>query len=133
MFLAELNEAIRLVLQQFLLQNLKFGVIEGTSIMLSEFLILLLSTFTFRMFLFLSAQYVIAPASAFWLFSASCFFEAQTMYDNNALDIILENPVTFVVASFLGLGVNVLSSYVIQATSSLTMKVLNYLYNKTLF
>ena len=45
MLLAEVTEAVRLVLTQFLLQNLKFGVVEG--------------------------QYVLAPASAFWLFLAS--------------------------------------------------------------
>ena len=45
MLLAEVTEAVRLVLTQFLLKNLKFGVVEG--------------------------QYVLAPASAFWLFLAS--------------------------------------------------------------
>ena len=49
MFLAELTEAVRLVMTQFLLQNMKFGVVEGL--------------------------YVLAPASAFWLFLASACYE----------------------------------------------------------
>lgn len=48
MLLAEITEAVRLVLTQFLLQNLKFGIVEG--------------------------QYVLAPASAFWLFTASALY-----------------------------------------------------------
>ena len=98
MFMAEATEAIRLLMTQFLLQNLKFGVVEG--------------------------QYVIAPASAFWLFLASGVFEFGAMVQNDAFSIIAANPGTFLVASFLGLGVNFLSYLVIQATSSLTMKVL---------
>ena len=49
MLLAEFTEAVRLVMTQFLLQNMKFGVVEG--------------------------QYVLAPASAFWLFLASACYE----------------------------------------------------------
>lgn len=98
MFMAEATEAIRLLMTQFLLQNLKFGVVEG--------------------------QYVLAPASAFWLFLASFAFEFNTMLEKNAFSIILANPLTFLLASCLGLGINFLSYYVIQATSSLTMKVL---------
>lgn len=98
MLMAEATEAIRLLMTQFLLQNLKFGVVEG--------------------------QYVLAPASAFWLFLASVVFELNTMIDKGAFSIIAANPGTFIVASGLGLGVNFLSYLVIQATSSLTMKVL---------
>lgn len=49
MFMAEFTEAIRLLMTQFLLHHCKFGVIEG--------------------------QYVLAPATAFWLFMASAWFE----------------------------------------------------------
>ena len=98
MLMAEATEAIRLLMTQFLLQNLKFGVVEG--------------------------QYVLAPASAFWLFLASGVFELNTMIAKGAFSIIAANPGTFIVASGLGLGVNFLSYLVIQATSSLTMKVL---------
>jgi drug/metabolite transporter (DMT)-like permease len=80
------------------LQNLKFGVIEG--------------------------QYVLAPASAFWLFLASGFFELPKMIETNAFSILIKNPGAFLVASSMGLCVNFLSYLVIQATSSLTMKVL---------
>ena len=103
MFVAELTEALRLLLTQFLLQNLKFGVIEG--------------------------QYILAPASAFWLFGASAVFEWRKMYDDGAFLIIWQNPLPFALAGFLGLGINFLSYYVIQATSSLTMKVLGTLRN----
>ena len=98
MFLAELAEGIRLILTQFFLQQLKFGVIEG--------------------------QYVLAPASAFWLFAASAFYELPTMIKNNAFTIVGDNIGLFFVASFMGIAVNFLSYLVIQSTSSLTMKVL---------
>jgi len=53
MFLAEFTEAIRLLMTQFLLHHCKFGVIEG--------------------------QYVLAPATAFWLFVASAWFEGAAL------------------------------------------------------
>ena len=98
MLMSEATEAIRLVMTQFLLQNLKFGVIEG--------------------------QYVLAPASAFWLFLASGFFELPKMIETDAFSILIKNPGAFLLASCMGLCVNFLSYLVIQATSSLTMKVL---------
>ena len=98
MLLSEATEAIRLVMTQFLLQNLKFGVIEGL--------------------------YILSPASAFWLFLASGFFELPKMIETNAFSILIKNPGAFLVASTMGLCVNFLSYLVIQATSSLTMKVL---------
>ena len=97
MFLAELTEAVRLVMTQFLLQNMKFGVVEGL--------------------------YVLAPASAFWLFLASACYEFRDMSNKGAFLVVASNPLTFLAASTMGLGVNFLSYYVIQATSSLTMKV----------
>ena len=97
MFLAELTEAVRLVMTQFLLQNMKFGVVEGL--------------------------YVLAPASAFWLFLASAWYEFRDMSNKGAFLVVAANPLTFLAASTMGLGVNFLSYYVIQATSSLTMKV----------
>jgi hypothetical protein len=98
MFLAELTEAIRLICTQFFLQQLKFGVVEG--------------------------QYVLAPASAFWLFLASFIYESKAMYEKNALGTITSNIPIFIIASFMGIGVNYLSYLVIQSTSSLTMKIL---------
>ncbi len=74
-------------------------------------------------------QYVLSPASAFWLFLASAFYELPTMYRNNASEIILNNIPAFFVASFMGIGVNYLSYLVIQYTSSLTMKILGTVRN----
>lgn len=103
MFSSEIAEAIRLLLTQFLLQNLKFNVIEN--------------------------QYIIAPASTFWLFLASLIFEMPTMIERNAFLVIFNNFPLFLLASCMGLGVNYLSNIVIQLTSSLTMKVLGTLRN----
>lgn len=103
MFSAETAEAIRLILTQYFLQNLKFGVVEG--------------------------QYVLAPASAFWLFLASFLYEFEDMKNAGAFSIILQYPLYFLVASSMGLAVNFLSYLVIQSTSSLTMKVLGTLRN----
>jgi drug/metabolite transporter (DMT)-like permease len=103
MFAAETAEAIRLVLTQFFLQNLKFGVVEG--------------------------QYVLAPASAFWLFLASFVYEFDSMRKTGAFSVVASNPLLFLAASSMGLAVNFLSYLVIQSTSSLTMKVLGTLRN----
>ena len=45
------------------------------------------------------------------------------MSNKGAFLVVASNPLTFLAASTMGLGVNFLSYYVIQATSSLTMKV----------
>mmetsp|Transcript_23114 Transcript_23114/g.25323 ORF Transcript_23114/g.25323 Transcript_23114/m.25323 type:complete len:345 (+) Transcript_23114:184-1218(+) len=103
MFLSEFAEAIRLVITQFFLQQLKFGVIES--------------------------QYVLAPASAFWLFSASLFLEFPTMYEKGSFQVVLENPGTFLVAACTGIGVNFITYFVIQYTSSLSMKILGTVRN----
>lgn len=103
MLLAQIAEAIRLIITQFFLQQLKFGVIEG--------------------------QYVLSPASAFWLFLASAIYELPTMYKDDAITIIYNNIPAFFIASFMGIGVNYLSYLVIQYTSSLTMKILGTVRN----
>jgi len=46
------------------------------------------------------------------------------MIETNAFEVLIKNPSAFLVASSLGICVNFLSYLVIQATSSLTMKVL---------
>ena len=51
------------------------------------------------------------------------------MVEKNAWQIMYSNPILFLSASFMGLGVNYLSYLVIQATSSLTMKVLSTIRN----
>jgi hypothetical protein len=103
MLLSEITEAVRLILTQFLLKQMKFGVVEG--------------------------QYVLAPASAFWLMLASLVFESQKMYELNAVAIFIESFPYFMLASCLGVIVNFMAYSVIQATSSLTMKMLGTLRN----
>jgi len=101
MMLSAVMEAVRLVLTQFLLKQCKFGVVEG--------------------------QYVLSPASALWLFIASALFEFRQMYENNAMKIIVDNFSFFLLASVAGVVVNFMAYSVIQATNSLTMKMLGTL------
>jgi hypothetical protein len=96
---AELGEVSRLVLTQYLLQNLKFGVWEG--------------------------QYLLAPASFLCITIASAFFEWQDMLLPENIQIVRTNLPMFVWAGAIGLLVNVASFMVIQLTSSVTLKVLN--------
>lgn len=49
--------------------------------------------------------------------------------ETRAYLIIYNNPLTFLLASLMGLGINFLSYFVIQVTSSLTMKILGTLRN----
>lgn len=101
MMLSAVTEAVRLVLTQYLLKQLQFGVIEG--------------------------QYVLAPASAFWLFAASAVFEFRQMYEKGALLILINNLPFFILASVMGVIVNFMAYSVIQATNSLMMKMLGTL------
>lgn len=102
-FFAECCEAIRLVLTQFLLQNMRFSIIEG--------------------------QYYLSPISAFFLFLASILLEFSEMYSKNAFSIIIDNLFIFICASCLGLVINYLTYVVIQETSSLTLKILGSVRN----
>jgi hypothetical protein len=101
MFMSEIAEAVRLILTQFLLKQMKFGVIEG--------------------------QYVLAPACAFWLFAASAIFEMPQMYEKNAIYVLGEQFQFFLLASLLGVITNFMAYSVIQATNSLMMKMLGTL------
>lgn len=103
MLMSEIFESVRLILSQFLLKDLKFSVIES--------------------------QYILAPASGCCLFVLSVFLEIPLMIENNAFSILFDQASVFVYASLLGLTVNYLSYFVIQATSSLTLKVLGTLRN----
>merc|ERR550537_960527 len=96
--MAETSEATRLALTQFLLQNLKFSVIES--------------------------QYILAPASALSLIVASLLFEGRAMIADNSWAIVVAHPLDFFLACTLGLAVNLLSMAVVKTTNSVTLKVL---------
>lgn len=98
MLLSEVFEAVRLVLTQFLLKDLKMGVIEG--------------------------QYVLAPATAFCLFFASAGVEVPHMIKTGQYSALANFPLLFAVSAVLGIIVNFLSYFVIQLTSSLSLKIL---------
>jgi drug/metabolite transporter (DMT)-like permease len=96
-------EAVRLVLTQFFLKNLKFGVIQ--------------------------TQYLLSPASALWLFAASLVFEIPQMMVKKDILILINNPTPVLVMILTGVGMNFVSNMVIQFTSSLTMKILTTMRN----
>lgn len=98
MLTAEVAEAVRLVLTQKLLQNLKFGVIEG--------------------------QYYMAPVSALWLFTASAFLELPRAFRSNAWTVVQDQYQLFILSALLGFFVNICTFLVIKATNSVTLKVL---------
>lgn len=95
---AEVSEALRLVLTQKLLQNLRFSVVES--------------------------QFYLAPVSALWLFSASAVHEMPRMLRTRAWLIPLAHPLPFCASAVLGCAVSFCSFLVIQATNSVTLKVL---------
>lgn len=102
MLTAEVSEALRLVLTQKLLTNLKFGVIEG--------------------------QYYMAPVSALWLFSAAAMTELpRARLPSNwahAAALVRAEPWLFASSAALGFGVNLCTFLVIKCTNSVTLKVL---------
>jgi len=98
MLTAEVAEAVRLVLTQKLLQNLKFGVIEG--------------------------QYWMAPISALWLFAAAAVSELPRALASDAASIVAAHGGLFLLSASLGFFVNICTFLVIKSTNSVTLKVL---------
>ena len=82
---------------QFLLGNMKLQLMEGI--------------------------YYFTPAGFVWMLIFIVPMELGRMRDEGALDIIVSNPMAFLLAATLGFFVNLLSFGVIQTTSSLTFKV----------
>lgn len=98
MLSSEVAEAIKLVLQQILLRNLKFSVFESL--------------------------YWISPASLLVMVLVIYAMEWQAMQDANAMDIVRSYPWHFMGSALLGFAVNTVSFFVIQVTSAVTLKVL---------
>jgi hypothetical protein len=88
-----------------MLQQLNFSVIEG--------------------------QYFLSPASAFWLFFASIIFELPQIVDKKIYIIIfIENFHCFLFSCLFGVLINSLSFFVIQCTSSLSLKIIATIRNQ---
>lgn len=99
LFASEFCEALSIVLTQRLLQNENFTVIE--------------------------TMYSLAPPGAFLLLLAAMICEWPRMIDQEHYAIILQRPAWFLSAAALGVAVNFVGYMVVQATSSLTCKILN--------
>eukprot|EP01026_Neomeris_dumetosa_P022778 TRINITY_DN1962_c0_g1_i6.p1 TRINITY_DN1962_c0_g1~~TRINITY_DN1962_c0_g1_i6.p1 ORF type:complete len:388 (-),score=39.75 TRINITY_DN1962_c0_g1_i6:574-1653(-) len=99
MFMAEFAEGMRLILAQYLLTNFKFHPLEG-----------------------LMYQ---GSASAVWLLLGVSVFELPRILKENAFEIVMRHPWLYFLAGTMGFMVNTLAYFVIQLTSSLTLKVLS--------
>lgn len=106
MLAAEVCESTKLVMTQFLLKNKKFTVVEG--------------------------QYYIAPISVVCLFILSLFTEFPTLFTEENYEIFFSNLSTFILSAFLGIAVNYAAFLVVQATNSVTLKVLGTVRNALL-
>eukprot|EP00929_Paragymnodinium_shiwhaense_P000280 TRINITY_DN100520_c0_g1_i1.p1 TRINITY_DN100520_c0_g1~~TRINITY_DN100520_c0_g1_i1.p1 ORF type:complete len:536 (+),score=80.90 TRINITY_DN100520_c0_g1_i1:125-1609(+) len=96
---SEFFEALNLVLTQVLLQDCKFTITEGL--------------------------YVLAPVAGGCLLALSALFELPKAIERGAWRIPYEHPHYFLAVGLLGFLVNFLAFAVVQATSSLTLKILN--------
>jgi len=95
---ANTSEALRLVLSQNLLNNLKFPAMEGL--------------------------YYMAPICACWMFGVAAIFEMPTAYRQGDFHLISTHKLLFAVAGGLGFIVNISSFLVIKRTSSVLLKLL---------
>jgi hypothetical protein len=95
--MAEVVEAVRLVMTQVLLKNLQFHPIEGLM--------------------------YLGPACAGWLVTGSVLLEVKSMALHGAWQVVLARPLQFAAAAMLGFCVNGLGYIVIHSSSSLTLKV----------
>jgi len=98
MLLAEVSEAVRLVLAQKLLKNFKMGVIEG--------------------------QFWMSPISSVWLFGGAAVLELPDILRTQAYLIPKAHPWHFALAASLGFCVNMAAFLVIKSTGSVMLKVL---------
>ncbi|KAL1528360.1 hypothetical protein AB1Y20_009713 [Prymnesium parvum] len=98
MLCAETCEAIRLVLTQKLLNNLKFPAMEGL--------------------------YYMAPICTIWMWGLASVIELPTVLRNGHFALVQLHPFTFFWAMFLGFAVNVASFLVIKRTSSVMLKLM---------
>lgn len=103
MFLTTSFEAARMVLTQFLLKDLKMGVVES--------------------------QYFLSSSTAMCLFTASALTEIPQMIEARGFYILYDQIGVFVLAASLGILVNYLTYFVIQLTSSLNLKILGMFRN----
>ena len=71
----------------------------------------------------------LAPACTFWLFIGMLLVEWPAMSAANALGMMAARPFLYFSAAALGFLVNTLAYFVIQLSSSLTLKVLGTVKN----
>ena len=103
MLLTTSFEAVRMVLTQYILKDLKLGVVES--------------------------QYFLSSSTAMCLFTASALTEIPQMIQARGFYILYEQFGVFVLAASLGILVNYLTYFVIQLTSSLNLKILGMFRN----
>jgi drug/metabolite transporter (DMT)-like permease len=99
MFTSVVCDALAEVVTQKFLHDLKFTVVE--------------------------TMYVLAPPGAFLLLLAAMPLELPDMMSKGDHVVLLQHPMWFFSAVILGGGVNFVGFMVVQATSSLTCKILN--------
>lgn len=94
------TEAVRLVCTQFVLQNCKFTLWES--------------------------QYFLAPGAAMCLVGTGLWHEGAALWASGDLGrVVSEKPLSLAGAASLGLGVQLLTSAVIQGPGAVTLKVLS--------
>lgn len=91
-------DAVRLVLQQYLLHDCKFGLWES--------------------------MYFFAPVGGTFLFLSGCYLEGAEIVEKQAYMAVVYHPLSFVMVGFGGLGVVALNTSVIKVTSAVTLKAL---------
>lgn len=71
----------------------------------------------------------LAPACSFWLLLGVATVEWPRMAEEDALSLIANKPLLYLLAAAMGFGVNSLAYIVIQLASSLTLKVTQHLHH----
>ena len=99
MMASNICECTRLIMQQRLLTDFKFGIVEGI--------------------------YYIYPSASFWLFCMFAGVEMRRFFDDDGATILRENIGAFVGASVFGFLINFAGFLVIKHCSALTLKVLS--------
>lgn len=99
LLMSEVCEAVKLVIQQLVLDNMRFPVVEGL--------------------------YFMAPAASIFIVLGVGVMEWPEMVEKHGLQIVAENPLTFGMAGLLGFGVNFSGFLCIKLLGGLSMKVIS--------